>query len=139
MLAWTCTISAHLAELDPLMQDLRDVAAHILSPTKLTNLELAATEALTNIIQHACSKRPGALIRVDLSKCARGVSLLIVDEGDAMNEEIFTNAANLDEIDPMSESGRGIAMINACADEVQYKRLPNSNSLTLCFYNGTNP
>jgi anti-sigma regulatory factor (Ser/Thr protein kinase) len=139
MLARCFRISARISEVDPLILRLMAAVEPMISAERLLSLELAAIEALTNVVLHGCAGQPDAIIQVELSANPDGLSLLISDPGVPMKDGLFENALDLDQIDPSSESGRGLATIKACADVVVYTRKADRNSLTLTFRSGRNP
>lgn len=135
MLVRSFRIAARIAEVDPLILRLMVVAEPMMGADRLLSVELAAIEALTNVVLHGCAGQLDATIDVEILANPDGLSLSITDPGVPMPECFFENAADLDQIDPGAESGRGLAMIKACADVVIYTRMADQNRLTLTFYN----
>ena len=129
-------IPAQIAEVDPLILLLKATAEELMGPDQLLSLELAAIEALTNIVVHGCAHQPDAIIKVELSAGSGSLSLMICDPGRPLQDRAFENALDLDQIDPTAQSGRGIAMIKACSDVIIYTHTPEQNCLTLIFRNG---
>lgn len=134
MLVRSFRIAARIAEVDPLIMRLMAAAEPMMGAERLLSLELAAIEALTNVVLHGCAGQPDATIDVEILANPDGLSLLITDPGVPMAKGAFENAPDLDQIDPTAESGRGLAMITGCADVVVYTRMADQNCLTLTFY-----
>lgn len=125
------TLSARLEEVDGATVAVRNEAARELSEPALIRLEIAVTEALTNIVRHGYSK-PGGQIHLTCGEHGDGFVVTISDAGRRVPEHLFTSPAHLPD-DPLQESGRGVALILACADVVDYRRLGGRNELSMVF------
>ena len=127
----TVTFPARFEELDRAIISLRQEAAHTLPEADLTRFEIAVIEALNNVVLHA-GLAPDALIEVTCSQTGDSTTVTIADEGRPAAAETFAVSAHLPD-DPLEESGRGIALIQSCADSVDYRRVGDRNELHLVF------
>ena len=84
---------------------------------------LCVSEAVMNAIEHGnrniCSRK--IVIYVDYTQ--NYMNIRIMDEGEGFNYENITNPTNEDNI--KKESGRGIFIINAFADSLEYNKKGN--------------
>ena len=103
-----------------------------LPPEDLIRLEIAVTEALNNVVLHGALPS-GTGIDVAVSKAGPEVSVEIRDPGRPVPEELFDEARDPAEIDPLDESGRGIPLIVAMSDALHYESGNGSNCLALRF------
>jgi serine/threonine-protein kinase RsbW len=79
----------------------------------LHDLKLALTEACTNSIRHAYDAGSEGIVRIVYELDDEKISIEVTDEGEGF---VLDEAL---EADRMSESGLGIAIIRALADEVE--------------------
>ncbi len=100
-----------------------------LSVEKINRLELAAEEALVNIIKHAYPAKEG-YIKV---KCKNNNHFIleIIDEGIPFNPLSAKNPRLDLDIDSRPIGGVGILLIKKMVDSVEYKRKNKSNLLRL--------
>ncbi len=100
-----------------------------LSVEKINRLELAAEEALVNIIKHAYPSKEG-YIKV---KCKNNNHFIleIIDEGIPFNPLSAKNPRLDLDIDSRPIGGVGILLIKKMVDSVEYKRKNKSNLLRL--------
>lgn len=84
-------------------------------------IEMALREALANAVLHGCNSDPSKRIECSVtSEDDRGILIVVSDPGngfDAAKVPCPTNEQNI-----FSEQGRGIFLINALMDEVQFER-----------------
>jgi len=112
-----------------LIAELRDV----LSPKALSRVRICATEALTNIVKHARPAATGHVIEAALHMYPDDVTLEIFDLCGAATFDPRDFATDLSELDPLSESGRGLGLILHYADMVEYGPVNGRNRLSLRF------
>jgi anti-sigma regulatory factor (Ser/Thr protein kinase) len=98
-------------------------------------LELAAVEALNNVVQHAHRGRHDLPIDVSVEAEPGRVTVEIVDHGRATTADRFT-APDEPELDPsdiagLAENGRGIALMRQLLDGISYVPGPDGNRLRL--------
>ena len=88
---------------------------------------LAITEACANVIQHAAS---GEAYAVQVSIEAQQCQISVVDAGPTSFDTAGAAASVRERSeDVMSESGRGIAIINAVMDDITFDVRPESGTL----------
>lgn len=92
----------------------------------LFQIELGLTEALNNIVQHACTAPSQPTVLIALRYNGRTLDLTLSDPGTAM-----TTPPAPDLPAALDEGGRGWFIIYACFDEVIYTRHAAENHLTL--------
>lgn len=127
------SLPVRLDAVDDLVVTLKAGAEAALPDDRLMAMEIALTEALTNTVRHGCAELPGATITVTLAIDPEAVSVLIEDDGRPAPAGLFDAGPALDDIDLMAESGRGIALILACSDGVDYRHEAGRNRLSLRF------
>lgn len=102
-----------------------------------SQVEVCIVEAVNNCIKHAYGDQPGNQVEVDISFPEGGIKFEIIDHGKAgdpaqilldRRDRLELDPADLDEI---PESGRGIAIIQAVMDEIDYCTNQGVNRLTL--------
>ena len=84
------------------------------------NLALAVREAVINAIQHGNGSEPDRPVRIELIVTPEGLRATIRDEGEGFDPSLVadpTAGANL-----LATSGRGLLLIRAFVDEVQFNR-----------------
>lgn len=85
------------------------------------DIEVALSEACTNVILHAA---PGAeyeiAVEVDEASCV----IRIIDRGEGFDPE-----AMADPTDHSAESGRGVALMHALVDDVQFESRPETGTI----------
>ena len=96
----------------------------------LKKLELAAEEALVNIIYHAY-KNEGGQIFIDLNVEPGKVELMLIDQGPAFNPLKHIHKKEDVPLMKRKEGGLGILFIRKCTDEVHYKRVGKENRLKM--------
>ncbi|MBN1994496.1 MAG: ATP-binding protein [Anaerolineae bacterium] len=102
-------------------------------PEVIFAVELAAGEALANVVEHAYGQRPGHQIHLSLTTDEKKLTLTIRDFGRKFDGAAFTPH------DPAAaiENGRGVFLIYELMDEVVYDTsLPTGTQLKLVKYRG---
>lgn len=120
---------ATLEAIDLLAPKVRDAAAAHLPEDRLFALEIALVEALSNIVRHG---HPAGEVEIALH-FGDGIEVEIVDVGNPIPPGLLE--AEVPD-DPLAESGRGLALIRTCADDLRYERGGGRNRLTLTFRAG---
>ncbi|WP_172327411.1 ATP-binding protein [Mangrovicoccus sp. HB161399] len=126
-------MSAKLEEIDQLVVTLKASLEGAVSEDKLSAMEIAVTEALANAVNHGSSAERGEKIRVSAAISEDGVRVEIVDAGEQMPADLYDDVAELDEVDLMAESGRGLPLIRFCSDDLVYEPSEGRNRLELLF------
>jgi len=88
---------------------------------QLSNIQLAVTEAATNIVKYAYKDMPPGKIRMQLHADHLRVDIKLFDTGCAFDASTVPDAI----VEGLQESGRGTYLINATMDEVNYSRDEN--------------
>jgi anti-sigma regulatory factor (Ser/Thr protein kinase) len=102
------------------------LAASCLDEMSAFHLRCAVVEVVNNCIQHAYQGETGQPIEISYRLHSNDVQITVSDRGAA-----FQAPANLSEIDLMSESGRGLQIINAWVSTLEFKRRDGWNVCTL--------
>ncbi|MGR3249400.1 MAG: ATP-binding protein [Paracoccus sp. (in: a-proteobacteria)] len=125
-------VECSLAAVDTAMANLCAFAADALPPEGMIRLEIAVTEALTNIVLHG--DLPTELV-IDLivRKAPERVDIEIRDFGPPIPPDLLQSSPDIADIDPLEESGRGIPLIKALSDALDYRSAGQSNCMTLRF------
>lgn len=131
------TLQAEQKNFEPLMAFVDAQAQEIgFTGSALYNINLAAEEAIINVIKYAYPQGAEQLTVLceELTDPQRGLSLQIRDRGIPF-DPLAQNAPNTKHaIENRPIGGLGIHMIKKTADHLSYKRENNSNILTIIFY-----
>ncbi|MHC9543924.1 MAG: ATP-binding protein [Vulcanimicrobiota bacterium] len=95
--------------------------------------ELAVVEACNNVIEHAHKGKPDEDLMLRIIITDSSVEFLVYDRGPGFTIDSSTSEA-FDDLDPLSESSRGIPIIRSVMDEVYYENLGDRNVLRLVRY-----
>lgn len=112
---------------------LREEVCAALGAAVAARFEIGASEALTNAVKHGHAAAPGSQIEMTLEWAADAVTVEIFDLPGTTPFDPRTHAPLLDDVDPLAESGRGLALIVHCADAVDYISTGARNRLVLTF------
>ena len=107
-----------------------------ISAAVLDDLQLVVAEALNNIIRHAYREEPGQPVSVRLDRAPDSITLLFRDSGRAAPPGFPEARVGSLDVDPsdlaaLADSGRGLAIIHSCVDQVSYVRNGSVNELRL--------
>jgi|GEM_PF-457991 len=96
------------------------------------NIELVMTEAVVNAIKHAYGEESGP-VELTLEWRDDGFSMMVADYGRPFTEFETYHAREIDELDPLSTSGRGIIIMRSLMDHVGYStdRETGRNEMTM--------
>ncbi len=107
---------------------------------------LVLAEVLNNVVEHACSDDPAALVWLDISRCAGVLDIVVTDSGRPIPDARLPDATMPGiprEIENLPEGGFGWPLIWRLARSVTYQRVGGWNRLHLelqCFPGaGTKP
>ncbi|EOW6407771.1 ATP-binding protein [Cronobacter sakazakii] len=131
----TLTLPARVDALGPLA----DALAQFMAPLPVDDgwrfeFDLAVCEAAANVIRHALNETPERTFSVEFQQGETFAQAIFTDNGNAIPDgklEAARDCAQDDETALMSEGGRGLMLIVACVDDVDY-RAGQINRLTLC-------
>lgn len=125
-------VECRLAAIDTTMGELGAFLEDDLAPETAIRMEIAVAEALTNIVLHGRLAHDAGIDI--LARATPGAAEIeIRDPGPPVPLRLFEEAADLDRIDPLAESGRGIALIKAMSDGLDYRIAQGANRLMLRF------
>jgi serine/threonine-protein kinase RsbW len=108
-----------------------------LSEIQSFQMELCAVEAINNSIIHAYDSKPDNEVVVSLTIKDNLLEIEICDNGKPMKLNILEKASlkypdnNINNIDFLSESGRGLGFIKEFMDNVTYKSDDKGNHLIM--------
>lgn len=128
-------IESKLAYLPIVRKTIRGFCSTIIEDEKIfQDIELSLNEALSNIIYHAYQNEPNHEIQINVNLYPQEAVFEIVDIG-------LTNVHGIDvksppplkalDVNAISESGRGIFLLNQLMDEVIYRTEKDRNILIL--------
>ncbi len=126
-----CTVScaATLGNVRLLADAVRSwMGANGLGEALAADLELAVAEAANNIVLHGTEGLQGQTMSVTICRVPGGVAITLKDKGRAIPEGVL-NAIIPPDLG--AESGRGMGLIAACTDRVDYSATPEGNRLVL--------
>lgn len=92
-------------------------------PDDQVALLTAAGEVAANIMEHACRDLPDAEMLLELYGRHGGFEVAFTDPG----TEFETDDLVGDAVDPAAEGGRGLQLVRASVDEVEYQRTDDTN------------
>lgn len=103
----------------------RDLAAGLrtwcsdqgIDETAAMDLELALVEAANNVVEHGYADCPDGEIALTMHREGGSAVIVLSDRGSAIPESAFAEDR---EIPPFATEGRGIAIIRACVDTLEY-------------------
>jgi len=92
------------------------------------DLELAVVEAANNIVLHGIGDQAGMNIELSVRQVPGGVEVVLEDGGSPIPSHLLdvVTKAGLE-----AESGRGLELITACTDRVDYASSAGRNRLVL--------
>ena len=98
-------------------------------PACRARVETAVIEILGNVVEHAFRHDPttGRRLSLDLAVDARAVVAHLADNG----QPVELDLGHVEMPDELSESGRGLAMVNAVVDHLGYQRESGRNHWTV--------
>ncbi|MGA1602869.1 MAG: ATP-binding protein [Prochlorothrix sp.] len=131
------TVPNTLDSLLTLSQWLEQVALALnLSARALFRLQLAAEEAVTNIIQNAYGDDRSHEIQVCLSQVDRHLTLRIQDDGLSFNPLQYANQSFPMTLEAAQKGGMGLHLIRHFSDECRYQRRGEFNVLEVVLEEG---
>jgi len=122
-----------LGDVDRMVVALRSAVDGTLDSAAMFKFEICTSEALTNIVKHAAVTDKSEPILVQLSETEASLDVAIFDPIGTAPFDLRDHARDLDTIDPLAESGRGLGLIMQCADAVGYGSQDDRTRLILTF------
>lgn len=130
----TKMFTASLDHLHGMLKFISEKAQALGFKDHLRKIELAAEEAIVNVIHHSYSGREGK-IQLDIDFNHDALHVTISDFGKPFNplaqETSFSPNVPIEERDV---GGLGLVFIRKCADDVSYERKGEQNVLSLTFF-----
>lgn len=123
-----------LDAIDAVLARVRQVAAHALPPSRAGDVEIALAELLANTVRYAVAESGVApSIQIEIAQGEDALRIAVTDRGEAQPSDLYDNVPDLQDIDPLAESGRGVPLILAMADRVRATPRPGANRTELSF------
>lgn len=122
-----------LGDVDRMVVALKTAVDGTLDSAAMFKFEICTSEALTNIVKHAATTNKSDHILVQLSETDSNLDVIIFDPVGAAPFDLRDHARDLDTVDPLAESGRGLGLIMQCADAVTYGSHDGRTRLILTF------
>ena len=111
--------SEHL-QLDRIVEEAEAfVGAHESDEEFVYNYVMLATEAFTNAIEHGNNLDPDKKVTIQFEAHPETLEIWVEDEGEGFNPDAVADP--LAEENLLADSGRGLYLIEALADEVRYE------------------
>lgn len=125
---------ANVAHLKDMLFLVRDAAEQIgFAPHDVAQIELAAEEALVNVILHAYNDFKEGEIELECQPFPNGLSIIIRDRG--VSFDVRRAKEEQQASDPHEKiGGYGLLLIERLMDQVHYQREGEINVLTLTRY-----
>lgn len=114
-------------------QALQQVCALCLSPDDKSVVEIVLAEVLNNIVEHAYQERPTGRIDLSVEHVARGLNILVTDEGLPLPEGLPRTQEKLDLTcakEDLPEGGFGWHLVRELTQELHYERREGVNILS---------
>lgn len=135
----TLCLPASLSSLAQLSDQLYDFVAPLsLDPAVVYQVDLASTEAFTNIVRHAVNFDDSQTVIITLVNDGHHLILTLSDSGRAIPDDILQQwedpaVFSADPQNPSSwqEGGMGLKLIQSVMDDVRYETGNGRNLLTL--------
>ncbi len=86
----------------------------------LFSLRIIFRESTLNAVAHGSLKDPTKIVKIISQINEKHISLEVIDYGEG-----FDWASRIDKIDPMAESGRGLALMKIYSDKMSYNEIGN--------------
>lgn len=122
-----------LEDVTPTVMSLKADVCVALGASTTVRFEICISEALTNVVKHAQPTTPDELIDVTVQETSDAISVEIFDPAGAVPFDLRDHAHDLETVDPLAESGRGLGLIMQCADAIDYGPTGDRNRLILTF------
>lgn len=129
-------IESRLINLPLLRKTVRGICSCVIEDEKIfQDIDLCLNEALSNVINYAYQNEPGHEIEIVVNLYPKEFVFQIIDKGKQGDSEPTIPEINqnpqVDDIESISESGRGLFLINQLMDEVTYKSEKGKNILIM--------
>jgi len=124
------SIGSSYALMDRVAALVEEAAGRIgLSEDDGVDLMIAVTEAVTNAIQHGNTEDESKQVHIRMEIAPSRVSIWVRDEGTGFDLKSIPDPRNPDNL--LNESGRGILMIRAFMDDVEFSVGPTGTTVRM--------
>lgn len=107
-----------------------------LAADRCGDVEIAATEAMNNVVEHAYAPCPSGEMRLALRRAGRDLVLVIRDRGQSLPGGVLPGGTAADlsgPVESLPEGGFGWFLIRQLTDRVSYAAAAGENRLCLRF------
>jgi|GEM_PF-973830 len=131
------TIPTDLDNVSSVAEALRAFILRHMPEDACNMIELGVVEVLTNIVTHGYASIPPGAVELLFEQSASIAIVKVTDNGVPIPEPLLNSAGrgsfdfDLTDIECLSESGRGLAIIQLLFDAVHYQSKGSINQLTL--------
>ena len=132
------TLPSTLATVDRMEQESERFAVqHGFTEDDAANIAMASREAAVNAVMHGNSYSNSKQVRVRLESDESALTISIQDEGAGFNAALLPDPLLPENI--LRSSGRGIFLMRALMDEVNFRQLNPGTELTMVKHRTANP
>ncbi len=125
-------LESKLSNLPLTRQILRGICSVVVQNEQIfQDIELSLNEALSNVISHGFKNEPYHEVQIIATLSTEQIIFEIIDYSSNNLFDHSLPTKKLEDIDPLSESGRGILLINKLMDEVNFQRGKDKGVLLL--------
>ena len=129
----TFQMANRLDAVDPMVLSLKQHVQGHLGDEAQFRFDICLSEALTNLVLHAQTPKPDAMIEIIVRIGSDETAVSVFDPEGAAPFDLREQAQSLAEVDVLAEGGRGLGLILECADHVDYGAMDQRNRLSLSF------
>lgn len=126
-----------LDAVDPMVLTLKAAVSGELDRSAIMRFEICIIEVLTNAVEHAWFGEKREPIELFVHIGTNEVIIDVLDPIGAPPFDLREHATKIDQVDSMSESGRGLGLILECANSIKYHEFEGRRRLSLGFRNGS--
>ena len=135
MITQTFHMQNKLQDIDPTVLSVMAAVEGRLGSDTRFNVEVCITEALTNLVLHACGGKSSP-IRINLMLTHDRLCIEVFDPKGATPFDLRDFGPRLSQVDVLAESGRGLSLIKDCADTLEYGPVDGHHRLAMTFRTG---
>jgi serine/threonine-protein kinase RsbW len=137
---YNLTVSSSIKALEAVRRFVSKAAAGLgFDEHNVFEIEISVYEACANIIEHAYRNDPNNEINIKVVGDSVKALITITDYGTSFPQNVQRQVDITKFIENRQDGGLGIYIIEACMDEIKYKRGDNTNVLELVKYKRTRP
>lgn len=127
------SLDSTLASINTVEQTAHDYALKAGFPEdELSNISLAAREAVVNAVMHGNRHDPSKKVDFSLELTDKALTIRVADQGEGFDPDSLPDPLAPENI--LCGSGRGIFLIRTFMDELKFRRLESGTELTLVKY-----